>query len=61
MLINFLNKMCVDDLNHTLDGVCLQVFIQYDKLKKQRLKITELGKACFIKVSEIKLTQNELF
>ena len=53
--------MCVDDLNHTLDGVCLQVFIQYDKLKKQRLKITELGKACFIKVSEIKLTQSELF
>ena len=29
-------------------------------LKKQRLKINQLEKLCFIKVNELKLTQDEL-
>ena len=30
-------------------------------LKSQKLKITQLEKAHFIKVNELKLTENELF
>ena len=30
-------------------------------LKKQRLKITQLEKVCFIKVNKLKVTQVELF
>ena len=33
----------------------------FHTLKKQRLKITQLEKMCFIEVNEIKLTQVELF
>ena len=33
----------------------------YYTLKKQRFKITQLEKECFIKVNEIKLTQVKLF
>ena len=46
-----------------LDIFCVQMSLGIEKytLKKQRLKITQLEKARFIKVNELKFTQVELF